>query len=111
MKSPRPPALATWLLEHLLREKERETLTGDLLETFWQHGSAWYWRQVLAAIMVGFLQEVRAVDSDLLGNCLQQLGSVAAHFGYASVSLSLDVRHKASMALFTDSTNNDSHAV
>lgn len=60
MKSSRPPALATWLLEHLLREKERETLTGDLLETFWRHGSAWYWRQVSAAIMVGFLQEVRA---------------------------------------------------
>jgi hypothetical protein len=60
MKSSRPPALATWLLEHLLPERERETLIGDLLETFWRHGSAWYWRQVLAAIMAGFLQELRA---------------------------------------------------
>jgi hypothetical protein len=37
-----------------------EALLGDLFEDF-QSGrsSAWYWRQVLAAILVGFVREVR----------------------------------------------------
>ena len=60
MKSSQPPAPATWLLEHLVPEGKNEVLAGDLLEAFGQQGSAaWYWRQVLAAIMVGFLQELR----------------------------------------------------
>lgn len=60
MKPSRPPALATWLLEHLLPQGKNEALAGDLLEKFGQQGSAtWYWRQVLAAVMVGLLQEVR----------------------------------------------------
>jgi len=60
MKASRPPALATWLLEHLLPQGKNEALAGDLLEKFGQQGSAtWYWRQVLAAVMVGLLQQVR----------------------------------------------------
>jgi hypothetical protein len=60
MSSLRPPALATWLLEHLLPQGKNEALAGDLLEKFGQQGSAtWYWRQVLAAVMVGLLHEVR----------------------------------------------------
>lgn len=60
MKSSQPPALATWLLEHLVAEGKNEVLAGDLLEEFGRQGStARYWRQVLAAIMVSFLQELR----------------------------------------------------
>ena len=60
MKSSQPPALATWLLEHLVAEGKSEVLAGDLLEEFGRQGStARYWRQVLAAIMVSFLQELR----------------------------------------------------
>jgi hypothetical protein len=60
MKSSRPPALATWLLEHLLPHDKNEALAGDLLERFGQERSAiWYWRQVLAAVMVDLLHEVR----------------------------------------------------
>jgi hypothetical protein len=60
MKSSQPPALATWLLDHLMPGGMNEVLAGDLLEEFGQQRSAaWYWRQVLAAIMVGFLQELR----------------------------------------------------
>jgi len=60
MKSSHPPALASWLLEHLVPEGKNEVLAGDLLEEFGQRGSSsWYWRQVLAAIIVGFLQEIR----------------------------------------------------
>lgn len=54
MKSSQPPALATWLIEHLIPGSRNEALAGDLLEQFGQGRSAlWYWRQVLVAILVG----------------------------------------------------------
>jgi len=54
------PALATWLLHHLLLGKETEALAGDLLEEFRQRRSApWYWRQVLKAIALGFANSIR----------------------------------------------------
>lgn len=61
MKRNDPPAIATWILEHLCPGGRNEALAGDLLEEF-RHGrsSLWYWRQVLAAIAVGCAQEARA---------------------------------------------------
>ena len=60
MKSSKPPAVATWLLEHIRFSATDAALAGDLLEEFNQRRSAaWYWRQVLAAIVAGFLSEVR----------------------------------------------------
>jgi hypothetical protein len=56
MKASRPPVLASWLLKHLV---PNEILAGDLLEEFGERGSGWYWRQVLAAIIVGFFEELR----------------------------------------------------
>ena len=56
MKASRPPVLASWLLKHLV---PNEILAGDLLEEFGERGSGWYWRQVLAAIIVGFFHELR----------------------------------------------------
>ena len=51
MKSSKPPAVAEWLLEHLVLRSNNEALAGDLLEEFRQGRSAgWYWRQVLIAI-------------------------------------------------------------
>jgi hypothetical protein len=61
MKPSEPPELATWLLEHFVLGNKNEALAGDLLEEFRQRCSvAWYWRQVLGAILVGFLSELRA---------------------------------------------------
>ena len=55
MSSSKPPALATWLLEHLAPGGNTEALAGDLLEQFSERPSnAWYWRQVLAAILANF---------------------------------------------------------
>jgi hypothetical protein len=52
--------LAAWLLEHLTRREHREALAGDLLEEYNRlRSEAWYWRQVLAAVMAGFSTEVR----------------------------------------------------
>jgi hypothetical protein len=55
MRPSEPPVLATWLLEHVRFSNTDEALAGDLLEDF-RHGRsvAWYWRQVFAAILVGF---------------------------------------------------------
>lgn len=59
MRSARPPAAATWLLRKL--GCTNDALTGDLIEEY-LHGrsGAWYWRQVLFAIAVGFGREVRS---------------------------------------------------
>jgi signal peptidase I len=48
----RPPIVATWLLERLGDKYRRDALTGDLLEEY-QRGrsNAWYWRQVLCALI------------------------------------------------------------
>ena len=56
-----PPAIATWLLEHLVRGHQREALAGDLFEEFTRRGSTlWYWRQVLKAIAVSVAHRARA---------------------------------------------------
>lgn len=55
MKSSQPPALATWLLDHLVPGGMSDALAGDLLEQFGQQRSAWYWRQVLAGGISGSL--------------------------------------------------------
>lgn len=55
-----PPRLALWLLRHGRRLGDKDALTGDLLERFHEgqtHG--WFWRQVLIALAVGILGEIR----------------------------------------------------
>lgn len=60
MRPNTPPGIATWMLEHLTLGKKNEALAGDLLEEFRRGRSAgWYWRQVLAAILLGFASELR----------------------------------------------------
>jgi len=59
MKTSRPPALSTWMLEHLVLASDTKALAGDLLEEFNRHGSAgWFWRQVFAAMIVGLSREL-----------------------------------------------------
>jgi hypothetical protein len=61
MKPSKPPALATWMLEHLLWGGRNEALAGDLLEEFQRRRSAaWYWRQVIGAILASLSNEARA---------------------------------------------------
>jgi hypothetical protein len=59
MKTSNPPTVATWMLEHLTLRSESEALAGDLLEQFRAGRRAgWYWRQVLAAVAIGFFREI-----------------------------------------------------
>jgi hypothetical protein len=60
MNGRKPPPLAHWMLEHLTLGSDSDALTGDVLEEFHAGRSRlWYWREVLLAIAVGFLREVR----------------------------------------------------
>ncbi len=60
MKPSKPPALATWMLEHLLLGGRNDALAGDILEEFQRRRSlAWYWRQVLFAIFVSISDGLR----------------------------------------------------
>ncbi len=56
-----PPALAMWLFRHLGSGYQSESLAGDLFEEY-QHGRppSWYWRQVLVAILVAWVRNLRA---------------------------------------------------
>jgi hypothetical protein len=61
MKSSKPPALAAWMLEHLMLGGANDALAGDLLEEFQRRRSVgWYWRQVLGAILASYSNELRA---------------------------------------------------
>jgi hypothetical protein len=58
MKSLQPPSGPTWLLKRF--GCRNDALTGDLIEEYSQgRSTAWYWEQVLIAIVVNFGKEVR----------------------------------------------------
>jgi hypothetical protein len=62
-----PPKSALWLLRRLCPKRNREAITGDLLERFGERRSTgWFWRQVLVAILVGLKPIQTALDRDLL---------------------------------------------
>ncbi len=66
MRRREPPPLATWMLEHLTPGDRDEALGGDLLEDFRiGRSEGWYWRQVLAACSISWLQGLRARASVL----------------------------------------------
>jgi len=48
------------MLEHLNTGKSNDALTGDLVEEF-RHGRSvvWYWRQAIAALVIGWLRNIR----------------------------------------------------
>lgn len=61
MKRENPPAVARWILEHLVPGKKNDALAGDLLEELrCGRPSLWYWRQVLAAFVVAGIESMRA---------------------------------------------------
>jgi hypothetical protein len=59
MRDQQPPRVATWLAQRLVSGPRRESLLGDLIEQYRQGRSGiWYWRQVLAAILVGIAHDL-----------------------------------------------------
>jgi len=55
-----PPALANWMLDHLTPAGHEDALAGDLLEEFRAgRSAAWYWRQVLGALLFEWIKHFR----------------------------------------------------
>ncbi len=60
MKPGEPPAIAKWMLEHLVPGPRNDALAGDLFEDFGRgRPKGWYWRQVLSVILLGMFREAR----------------------------------------------------
>jgi hypothetical protein len=78
MRGSEPPRAATWLLEHLVPGSMSDALAGDLLEESARRGAAWYWRQVVLAIVIGLFRHV----------CREWV-SIAYSFGWLYVSEAL----------------------
>lgn len=54
------PRAATWFLREYGPNPQDESIVGDLTEQYQRgRGRVWYWRQILAIVSVGLLQEVR----------------------------------------------------
>jgi hypothetical protein len=67
MKRTDPPSLATWMLEHMTPGACNHALAGDLFESFRAgRSSAWYWRQVLHALLIRYARELRSHRAILL---------------------------------------------
>ena len=60
MKS-QAPRVATWLADRFLTTRKRESLIGDLMEQYREgRSAAWYWSQVLRAIVAGTTDDLVA---------------------------------------------------
>ena len=79
------PRVATWLAERFLTSPRRESLIGDLVEQYREgRSAAWYWGQVLRAIVVSIREELaahkvlalRAVAVGMVTTYLLQIGPV-----------------------------------
>ncbi len=74
MKASQPPILATRLLEMLASGPHGDALAGDLIEQYRQgRSAAWYWRQVLLAILVGLVKDRVLGGMAILGSSLALL--------------------------------------
>jgi hypothetical protein len=59
MSPKNPPALAAWVLKHVVVGRPNEALAGDLLEEFRSgRSSVWYWRQVLIVMALQWSREL-----------------------------------------------------
>lgn len=82
MRRSDPPRGATWLITRLGCGPTVESLLGDLIEEFGGGRSRlWYWRQAIAAIVIGFGQEIRA-HSVLAARAVLTGSSVLVLFGW-----------------------------
>lgn len=69
-----PPRTAVWLLKHWASPYQRESLMGDLLEMYRTGRSrTWYWRQVMAALVLARARALRPLPGRSFGTALLRL--------------------------------------
>jgi hypothetical protein len=67
MKWKNPPTLAAWMLRNFMPGESNEALAGDLHEEFCAgRSAAWYWRQVLSAMLIRGAHALRIRRTALL---------------------------------------------
>lgn len=77
-KQPQAPALAVWLLRRLYPKRNREAITGDLVERLHEGRSeSWFWRQVLVAILAGASGQLRPSWAEI---CVAATGTASTWF-------------------------------
>jgi hypothetical protein len=69
-----PPKMAVWLLKQWASPYQRESLVGDLLEMYRAGRSRmWYWRQVIAALILARARALRSLPHTGFGSALVRL--------------------------------------
>jgi hypothetical protein len=69
-----PPRMAVWLLKQWASPYRRESLLGDLLEMYRAGRSrTWYWRQVMAALILARARALRLAPRTAFGTVLMRL--------------------------------------
>ena len=69
-----PPKIAMWLLKQWASPYQRDSLLGDLLEMYRAgHSRTWYWRQVMAALILARVRALRTLARTGLGTALLRL--------------------------------------
>jgi hypothetical protein len=71
-----PPRIAVWLLKQWASPYQRESLLGDLFEMYRAGRSrTWYWRQVIAALILARARALRSLPGTSFGTALLRLVS------------------------------------
>jgi hypothetical protein len=69
-----PPRIAVWLLKVWASPYRRESLVSDLREMYRGGRSrSWYWRQVIAALLIARLRAFRMLPRIIPGSALLRL--------------------------------------
>jgi hypothetical protein len=74
MNNREPPKMAVWLLRRWASPYQRDSLLGDLLEMYRAGRSRlWYWRQVIAALILARARALRSLPGTSFGTALLRL--------------------------------------
>jgi hypothetical protein len=74
MNNREPPKMAVWLLKRWASPYQRDSLLGDLLEMYRAGRSRlWYWRQVVAALILARARALRSLPGTSFGTALLRL--------------------------------------
>jgi hypothetical protein len=74
MNNREPPKMAVWLLKQWASPYRRDSLLGDLREMYRAGRSRlWYWRQVIAALILARARALRSLPETSFGTALLRL--------------------------------------
>jgi hypothetical protein len=83
-----PPRMAVWLLKQWASPYQRESLMGDVLEMYRAGRSGtWYWRQVIAALILARVRTLRSLPHKGFGTALLRLLNALLLAGIIALSV------------------------